>query len=56
MAILPGSNFGRPKKELTARLAFVNFDGAKVLAAIEQLAGDEPLEEDFFYDATVNRP
>ncbi len=47
VAILPGSNFGRPKNELTARLAFVNFDGAKVLAAIEQLTGDEPLGENF---------
>lgn len=47
VAILPGSNFGRPQNELTARLAYVNFDGAKVLAAIEQLAGDEVIGEDF---------
>lgn len=47
VAILPGSSFGRPHRELTARMAFVNFDGAKALAAVEQLAGDEPVTEDF---------
>lgn len=47
VAILPGSSFGRPRKELTARLAFVNFNGAKALAAVGQLAGDALLDEDF---------
>ncbi len=31
VAILPGSDFGRPEGELTARLAFVDFDGAAAL-------------------------
>jgi len=47
VAILPGDCFGRPEEELTARLAFVDFDGAKVLAAAEQIAADLPLDDDF---------
>ena len=31
VALLPGSAFGRPENEFTARLAYVNFDGAKAL-------------------------
>ncbi|MEZ5198657.1 MAG: aminotransferase class I/II-fold pyridoxal phosphate-dependent enzyme [Bacteroidales bacterium] len=31
VAILPGSDFGRQPEELTARLAYVDFDGAKAL-------------------------
>ena len=33
VAILPGSAFGHPSDELTVRLAYVNFDGEKALAA-----------------------
>ncbi len=47
VAILPGSSFGRPAKELTARMAFVDFDGARALAAAEQHAADQPLDEQF---------
>lgn len=47
VAILPGDCFGRPEEELTARMAFVDFDGAKVLAAAEQIAADLPLDDDF---------
>jgi aspartate aminotransferase len=32
VAILPGTVFGRPSAELFARMAYVNFDGAKALA------------------------
>lgn len=31
VALLPGSDFGRPKRELTIRLAYVDFDGAGAL-------------------------
>ena len=31
VALLPGSSFGRPAHELTARLCFVDFNGAKAL-------------------------
>jgi aspartate aminotransferase len=37
VALLPGSVFGRPDDELTARLAYVDFDGTKALAAVETL-------------------
>lgn len=33
VAVLPGVEFGRTPKELTMRLAYVNFDGAHALAA-----------------------
>lgn len=32
VALLPGSDFGRPSAELTLRLAYVDFDGARALA------------------------
>ena len=47
VAMLPGSNFGRPKKELTTRIALVDFDGARALAAAEQQACDQPLADNF---------
>ncbi len=33
VALLPGCDFGRDERELTARLAFVDFDGEQALAA-----------------------
>jgi len=47
VAILPGSDFGRDSTELTARLAYVDFDGARALAAIEVLPRDRAIGEDF---------
>ena len=49
VAILPGSCFGRPEHELTARLAFVDFDGSRALAAAEQLPSDQPLDAEFLH-------
>jgi len=49
VAILPGKAFGRPDDEFTARLAFVDFDGSRALAAAEQIPMDEKLEEDFLF-------
>ena len=43
VAILPGSQFGRPPTELTVRLAYVDFDGGAANAAL----GDEPADEAF---------
>jgi aspartate aminotransferase len=42
VAILPGSDFGRPAAELSARIAYVDFDGARALAAAEVLPADRP--------------
>lgn len=47
VAILPGKEFGQPENELTARLAFVDFDGAKALTASERIALDQPLPDEF---------
>jgi aspartate aminotransferase len=47
VAMLPGSSFGRPENELTARMAFVDFDGARALAAVEQLSNDNNIDEIF---------
>jgi len=46
VAILPGHVFGRPADELTARLAYVDFDGAAALAAAAQTP-EGPLDETF---------
>ncbi len=35
VALLPGSDFGRQPEELTARLAYVDFDGAQALKVVE---------------------
>lgn len=45
VAILPGESFGRPRSELTARLAFVDFDGTKALAMSETVPLDQPLPD-----------
>ena len=47
VAILPGSAFGRPSEEYTARLAYVDFDGAKAIASVEVLAKDKELDTEF---------
>jgi len=36
VAFLPGSCFGRPANELTARIAYVDFNGAAALAAAKE--------------------
>ena len=43
----PSVVFGRPAGELTARLSYVDFDGARALAAAGFSAHDQPLDEDF---------
>ncbi|OLS19788.1 MAG: Aspartate aminotransferase [Candidatus Heimdallarchaeota archaeon LC_3] len=47
VACLPGVNFGRPSIELTARLAYVNFDGAKALEASNEIGLNKKLPNDF---------
>lgn len=46
VAILPGAPFGRSRSELTARLAYVDFDGAAALAASENIPLDQQLPEE----------
>lgn len=47
VAILPGADFERPLRELTARLAYVNFDGAEALSASREVSLDQELPESF---------
>lgn len=47
VAILPGREFGRPAGELTARIAYVDFDGAGVMAAAEALPAGAVLDVPF---------
>lgn len=47
VAILPGVAFSRPESELTARLAYVDFDGARTLAASENIPLDQELPANF---------
>ncbi|MGB0713941.1 MAG: pyridoxal phosphate-dependent aminotransferase, partial [Gammaproteobacteria bacterium] len=44
VAILPGSAFGRSRRELSARLALVDFDGARALRAA---AGGQAIDDQF---------
>jgi len=44
---VPGVAFERPAEELTARIAYINFDGAKALTASETTPLDQKLPEDF---------
>jgi aspartate aminotransferase len=47
VAILPGTEFGRPAEELTTRLAYVDFDGAKALQAAEKISENGDLDTKF---------
>ncbi|MFQ5511541.1 MAG: pyridoxal phosphate-dependent aminotransferase [Candidatus Krumholzibacteriia bacterium] len=47
VALLPGSDFGRPPEEFTARLAYVDFDGAEALAASGGIPTDRDLDINF---------
>lgn len=47
VAILHGSSFSRPENEYTARLAYVDFDGASALATAKTIPLHEALPENF---------
>ncbi|MFT5162775.1 MAG: aspartate aminotransferase [Alteromonadaceae bacterium] len=47
VAMLPGVAFGRPPEELTVRIAFVDFDGARALAGAAQVPPEQPLPDNF---------
>lgn len=53
VAILPGDDFGRPRDELTARLAYVDFDGARAMSVLE---GNEEtkIDESFLFTNCPN--
>ena len=47
VAVLPGSEFGHSPALLTARLAFVDFDGARALVEAETVPLEHQLPDDF---------
>jgi len=47
VAMLPGKDFGRSPSELTARIAYVDFDGKKALEAAMKDHSENGLDEDF---------
>ncbi len=47
VALLPGSFFGRPEDELTARMAYVDFDGSRALAACKGLSPGQTPDDRF---------
>ncbi|MBN8615332.1 MAG: aminotransferase class I/II-fold pyridoxal phosphate-dependent enzyme [Deltaproteobacteria bacterium] len=47
VALVPGVSFGRPREELTARLAYVDFDGPRALAAVGVIPKEQPVDETF---------
>jgi aspartate aminotransferase len=46
IALLPGSAFGAEESELTARLAFVNFDGDAALRGIDEVTASDGVSGD----------
>jgi len=47
VALLDGNSFARPESEFTARMAYVDFDGARALAAAKIVPLSAPLPDDF---------
>ncbi len=47
VALLQGSSFDRPCEELTARISYINFAGAKALAASETIPMHQELPQEF---------
>ncbi|WP_437876489.1 pyridoxal phosphate-dependent aminotransferase [Sorangium sp. So ce513] len=47
VALLPGSAFGRSPRELTARIALVDFDGARAMAGLTAAGDGGAIDEDF---------
>lgn len=47
VALLPSTAFGLPSSHLSARLAYVDFDGDAAIAASESIGLDNPLPDDF---------
>lgn len=47
VATLPGTSFGRPEYKFALRMAYVDFDGARVLQALEKLPADADIPAAF---------
>ena len=49
VALLPGIHFGRPTREFTARLAYVDFAGSRSLSAARAMPQNQELDERFLH-------
>jgi aspartate aminotransferase len=47
VAMLPGSSFGRPSSELTARIAYVDFNGEEAMKAVEGTRENNNIDDNF---------
>jgi aspartate aminotransferase len=47
VAMLPGSAFGRPESELTARIAYVDFNGEAAMKAVSGTVEENNVDDDF---------
>ncbi len=54
IALLPSYDFGRPSEELTARLSYVDFDGARALERVQQDYADRSLDQAFLQHCCPN--
>jgi len=54
VAILPGSDFGLPASSLTARIAYVDFDGGRALTAVRAHGIDGSLDAQFLSEHCGN--
>jgi aspartate aminotransferase len=54
VAILPGSAFGRPPDELTTRLSYVDFDGARAICAAQGIPVAEEINGQFLHNYCLN--
>lgn len=54
VALLPSFDFGRPSRELTARLSYVDFDGANALKVSKTDYTDKPLDQKFIQRCCPN--
>jgi aspartate aminotransferase len=54
VALLPGSEFGQDPTILTARLAYVDFDGARALVAAQQVPTHNELDKCFLETHCAN--
>lgn len=54
VALLYGDVFGMKSEQLSARLAYVDFDGSKALLASQQIGLQKPLDENFLRQYLAN--
>jgi aspartate aminotransferase len=52
VAMLPGSDFGRSTQEMTCRMAYVDFNGAKALQKIREFDNGKNADDDFMRSCT----